>query len=170
VNLATALDGEQIRIETSEFLTLIGQSFQSKQEVINALFELMLKGGYVKTSYLEAVLQREEKMPTGLQTQAYGIAIPHSDPEHVNCSAIAIALLDQTVLFKNMADPSADVPVQLVLLLAIAEKGSVTSVLARLAEAFLNPAIMNHLSAMKTARQLSGAMSDLIHGRLILEI
>jgi PTS system galactitol-specific IIA component len=130
----------------------------------------MLKGGYVKTSYLAAVLEREEKMPTGLQTQAYGIAIPHSDPEHVNCSAIAIALLDQPVLFKNMADPTEDVPVQLVLMLAIAEKGSVTSVLARLAEAFLNPAIMNHLSAMKTAQQLSGALSDLIHGRLLLEI
>jgi len=169
VNLATALDGEQVRIETSEFLTLIGQSFQSKQEVINALFELMFKGGYVKTSYLAAVLEREEKMPTGLQTQAYGIAIPHSDPEHVNCSAIAIALLDQPVLFKNMADPSDDVPVELVLLLAIAEKGSVTSVLARLAEAFMNPAILNHMSTMKTTKQLSSCLSDLIHGRLILE-
>lgn len=167
--MTTALDSEHVRIETCEALTIIGRPFQSRREVICALFDLMLQGGYVHPTYLEAVTEREEKMPTGLQTQACGIAIPHSDPEHVLHSAIAIALLDEPVMFKNMANPTEDVPVRLVLLLAIAEKGSITSVLASLAEAFLNPAVINHLLSMKTSTQLSGALSDLIHGRLILE-
>lgn len=166
--MTTALDNEQLRIETSESLTIIGQQFLSKQDVIRALFELMRSAEYVRESYLSAVLEREEKMPTGLLTQAYGIAIPHSDPEHVIHSCIAIALLEQPVLFKNMANPTEDVPVQLVLLLAIAEKGSVTSVLANLAEAFLNPSVLNYLLTMKTSQQLSEALSDLVHGRLLL--
>ena len=156
---------EVIRIETSEKLTLVGTPFTTKEEVINALAERMSQDGYTKDSYLEAVLERETKMPTGLITQAYGIAIPHSDPEHVNRSAIAVALLDEPVNFKNMAAPEEDVPVRLVMLLAIAEKGSVTKVLARLAEMFLSPDLLNHFLTMKTAAQLSTHLSCLIQGK-----
>jgi PTS system galactitol-specific IIA component len=156
---------EVIRIETSEKLTLVGTPFTTKEEVINDLAERMSQGGYIKDSYLEAVLERETKMPTGLITQAYGIAIPHSDPEHVNRSAIAVALLNEPVIFKNMAAPEEDVPVRLVLLLAIAEKGSVTKVLARLAEMFLSPDLLNQFLTMKTAAQLSTHLSCLIQGK-----
>jgi len=167
-NLTTTVREEQVQVETSESLTLIGQIFENKREVITALGELMFKGGYVKDTYLAAVLDREEKMPTGLMTQVYGIAIPHSDPEFVNRSAIAIAALEHPVNFKNMANPDEDIPVYLVLLLAIAEKGSVTKVLARLAEAFLNPSALNQFLAQKTSQQLSAHLSDLVHGRLTI--
>ena len=156
---------ELIRIETSELLTLVGTSLTTKEQVIHALAERMAQGGYTKDSYLEAVLEREKKMPTGLVTQAFGIAIPHSDPEHVNRSAIAIALLNEPVTFKNMASPEEDVPVRLVLLLAIAEKGSVTKVLARLAEMFFSTDLLNQFLTMKTAAQLSAYLSGLIHGK-----
>ena len=156
---------EVIRIETSEKLTLVDTTFTTKEEVIQALAERMSKGGYIKDSYLKAVLEREKTMPTGLVTQAYGIAIPHSDPEHVHRSAIAAALLNKPVTFKNMAAPEEDVPVRLVLLLAIAEKGSVTKVLARLAEMFMNPDLLNQFLTKKTAAQLSAYLSGLIQGK-----
>lgn len=155
-----------LHIQTSEELTLFKVAAETNQDIIRALANCMKKNGYVKPTFLEAVLEREANMPTGLITKAFGVAIPHSDPEHVNQSAIAVGLLDKPVIFKNMANPQEDVPVILVLLLAIAEKGSVTKVLARLAEAFLNPVTLNKFLTLQNATQLSAYLKGLINGNL----
>jgi PTS system galactitol-specific IIA component len=149
-------------IDTSEQLTLVGINCKTSEEVIRLLADRMMNGGYVKDTYVEAVLKRERVMPTGLVTKAIGVAIPHTDPEHVNKSAIAVGLLNNPVNFKNMASPEDDVPVKVVLLLAIAEKGSITSVLAALAEMFMEPEQLNKLQSMRTTADLSQYFSNLI--------
>ncbi|VJH02042.1 phosphoenolpyruvate-dependent sugar phosphotransferase system [Streptococcus pneumoniae] len=36
--------------------------------------------GYVTNQYLEALLEREQRFPTGLKTRFLNIALPHTDP------------------------------------------------------------------------------------------
>jgi galactitol PTS system EIIA component len=147
-----------------ESLTVVGLDCKDKVEVIERLAGLLLEGGYVKESYLPNVLVRETIMPTGLQTKAGGVAIPHTDSEHVIRSVMAIGLLKSPVNFKNMANPSEVVKVNLVFLLAIAEKQAVIQVLSQLAEMFLDPDVLGQAFGKKDSKELSTYISSVLTG------
>ncbi|MFR2775529.1 MAG: PTS sugar transporter subunit IIA [Anaerostipes sp.] len=94
------------------------------------LFEIMGKGmienGYCRESYIQALKGREAVFPTGIQIGDYGVAIPHTDPEHVKKSAVSFAVLKNPVEFLHMGTNPAEkmvVPVKFVIMLAIAGKG-----------------------------------------------
>jgi len=89
---------------------------KSSQEVIEKLGNLMLSKGYVLDSYVDAVLTREETLPTGLPIDGFSVAIPHTDSGHVNESTIAIATLEEPVEFNMMIDPTQKTKVQLALM------------------------------------------------------
>lgn len=146
---------------TDESLTVVGLACKDRIEVIEHLTGLLVKGGYVKDTYLPNVLAREASMPTGLQTKVGGVAIPHTDSEHVMRSTMAIGLLEKPVKFKNMAAPSEDVEVRLVFLLAIAEKQAVMEVLARMAEMFLDPDILGQIFSLKDGKELTCYISKI---------
>lgn len=132
-------------IEISEDLVIVGLSCTSSEEVISELAKRLERLGKVRPTYLDAVLQRERQMPTGLATKLGGVAIPHTDTEHIKQSAIAVAVLQDPVPFKNMAAPTDDVLVDLVFLLAIAEPKAVTPVLARLGAVLQDPIQLEHI-------------------------
>jgi len=148
---------------TNESLTVFDLDCKNKVEVIEYLAGLLLKAGYVKETYLSNVLAREAIMPTGLLTKAGGVAIPHTDSEHVIRSSMAIGLLKKPVTFNNMAAPSEDVEVRLVFLLAIAEKTAVITVLSRMAEMFLDPDVLSRTFEMKNSKELSTYISTLLN-------
>ena len=79
--------------------------------------------GIVKASYKNAVIAREKVFATGLPTvnEAIGVAIPHTDVEHVNTAAISFTRLQQPTEFTVMGDESSKVKVKLVFMLALKE-------------------------------------------------
>lgn len=73
------------------------------EEALDRITEKMIACGYVRTSFQEAVKQREREYPTGLKVKSgIGAAIPHADPEHVLCPVTAVASMMEPVLFKDM--------------------------------------------------------------------
>lgn len=100
-------------------------------DVIRQLGALLYQHGFVKDSYTQAVLDREQIYPTGLQTSEFGFAIPHTDTEHVNRPAVAIATLENPVVFHAMDDPAVEIPVSIVMMLAISDPKSVVHVLRK---------------------------------------
>lgn len=77
-----------------EKLILPQASFKTKDEVLDALGDLLLKHGYVKESYLLGIYKREQISPSIFSN---GIAIPHTYPIHVLKSGIAIATLTKPI-------------------------------------------------------------------------
>lgn len=98
-------------------------------EVIRRLGGLLFQHGYVKETYVQAVLDREVVFPTGLQTHLLGMAIPHTDTEHVIKPALAIATLTNPVIFQAMGSPETEIPVTIVMMLAISDPKAVIPVL-----------------------------------------
>ena len=94
---------------------------KTREEVLTYLGQVMVDRGVVYASYPAAVLDRELNFPTGLQFQDYGIAIPHTDVEHVKKAQLAIMTLDQPVDFYQMGTSDVVVPVQVVFMLALKE-------------------------------------------------
>jgi len=117
----------------------------NSQEIIQALGNKLFTMGYVKGSYVPAVINREGRFPTGLPLGEINVAIPHTDVEHVNKPAIAVATLAHPVAFNNMGDPSETLDVSIVFLLAMKEPHAQVDLLQNLVETFQNAEILERL-------------------------
>lgn len=89
--------------------------------VLSAMCDNLCREGIVKDSYKAAILEREASYPTGLQCGGINIAIPHADIAHVNEAAISVAILKEPAPFKAMDEPDGDVPIAIVIMLALTE-------------------------------------------------
>jgi PTS system galactitol-specific IIA component len=150
------------QFEVSEDLTLFDFNAESKESVIKDLAALFERKDLVHDTYLDEVLKREKTMPTGLVTKIGGIAIPHTDTEHVKRSAIAIARMSSPVKFNNMADPTEQVDVNIVFLLAIAEKEQVNPFLGKMAELLQNEPAFQKLLDKTNAKDFVAYFSSMI--------
>jgi PTS system galactitol-specific IIA component len=89
--------------------------------VITSMGEKLIKEGLVYATFIEAVIRREEKYPTGLPT-SIPVALCHSDPEHVKRSFLTLATLQKPVAFHEMGNPDHIQEVKIVFFLGILDK------------------------------------------------
>lgn len=106
----------------------------SRDDLLVALGNKLHEHDFVKKSYVDAVLQRESVHPTGLPSPLpdFAIAIPHTDPEHVLRSRIAVATVKEPVPFSMMGSPDVTMPVRIVFMLAIQDPKKQPEVLRNL--------------------------------------
>jgi PTS system galactitol-specific IIA component len=134
----------------------------TSEDVIRLLGGKLHALGYVKDSFIEATLQREANLPTGLPLGGeYNAAIPHVDIEFVNQSALALATLTQPVVFHNMVDADEEVQVRLVIMLALDQPKSQISMLQEVSRIFQQPEIVRQLVEAITPEQVLSILSGL---------
>ena len=88
--------------DLKEELVLTGLDAESSGEVFERLGKTLIKEGYCKDSYIDALKAREKDFPTGVNMAGIGIAIPHTDKSHVHKGAVAIGVLKKPVKFYQM--------------------------------------------------------------------
>lgn len=103
-------------------LILLDMEAESQFDLLEKVADNLYQLGYVKDTYKKAVVEREKVFATGLPTLMGGVAIPHTDIQHVNKPAISIARLKNPVNFVIMGDDSATVAVDLIFMLAMKEE------------------------------------------------
>ncbi|MFP7472300.1 PTS sugar transporter subunit IIA [Niallia taxi] len=126
----------------------------NREEVMTRLYEKLKKYNYVKDTFLASILERERIFPTGLPLASMGVAIPHTDPEHVVTPMIAVAVLEHPVEFIVMGSTDTPVNVEIVLMLAISEPTKQLVMLERLMGVFQNEAAMSQLKNAASAKEL----------------
>lgn len=94
---------------------------QGRKEVESCLADTLCEQGFVKESYKDAILAREETFPTGLDVQGINAAIPHCDPQRVNEGAMCVGVLKHPVSWQRMDDKNASCDVSLVVMLALTD-------------------------------------------------
>ena len=156
---------EELKISADNIL--VNETAQNSEEIIRRLGELLYNNKYVKSTYIQAVLDREKEFPTGLQTTTIGFAIPHSDAKHVRKSTIAVATLDVPVIFKAMDNPEADILVTIVMMLAISDPKRVVDTLTKVISILEYEATINKIIKASTKQEIQEAVSD--HIRKISE-
>lgn len=112
---------------------------KSNEDIIEQMAEKLYEKGLVKKTYIDAVIEREHHFATGLPTNGYSVAIPHTDVEHVNKKSISLAILKDSVDFGVMGEETATTPVKLVFMLAMDQKHSQLELLKKLMSIFSNP-------------------------------
>ncbi len=125
---------------------LLHYSAHDAEDVVRQLSEKLLNRGYVRESFADAALAREAEMPTGLMLGGdINVAIPHTDVEHVIRPAVAMATLKKPVTFRHMIDPTEEVPVQIVFLLALEQPKSQVAMLQEVASVLQNAELLEQL-------------------------
>ncbi|QEY33763.1 PTS sugar transporter subunit IIA [Caproiciproducens galactitolivorans] len=101
-------------------LIVTNSEAESREEIFQTLGSLLIREGYCRDTYIQALKDREREYPTGLDMGEIGVAIPHTDASHVLKSAMAIAVLKKPVSFEVMGgDEGEIVNVSLVVAMAI---------------------------------------------------
>lgn len=151
-------------MKISEFLhrelIVTNLEVKSKDDLFNVLYEKLYNAGFVKESFLDGIKNREEKFPTGLQLNKYGVALPHTDPEHVISPAIAIATLSKPVKFKNMAASSNDLEVSMVFMMALKEAHSQVEMLQQLAHLIQNDSQLERIIHANKGEEIVEIIKD----------
>jgi len=122
--------------------------------VIQKLADSLHVAGMVTADYSAATIDREAVHPTGLPSRPFPIAFPHADADDVEKSALAVAILKEPVLFKNMADPDEDLSVELVIMLANKSPEEQIETLRNLAELFGEASKLTELKAMTDTSEI----------------
>jgi PTS system galactitol-specific IIA component len=115
------------------------------EDVLRMIGSTLYTNGFVKDTYIQAVLEREKIHPTGLPLSSVSIAIPHTDPIHVYETRIAVATLKEPVPFSMMGNPEVKLPVQIVFMLAIKEPKNQVHILKQLIKMFQNEHILKEI-------------------------
>jgi PTS system galactitol-specific IIA component len=147
---------------------LVRLKAQNRAGVIRRLGGLLYENGYVKETYTQAVLDREEIFPTGLETTLLGFAIPHTDTEHVLRPAIAIATLEQPVVFQGMGAPDTSIPVKIVMMLAIRDPKAVVQTLRSVISILENEKALEALTKATNKQEIKEIVED--HMRIMAKI
>ena len=153
-----------MKMKIKEFLNegavILGSEATTSEEVIRTLGGKLRDLGYVKDNFVEAALEREANMPTGLPLGGeYNAAIPHVDIEYVNQSALGLATLKEDVVFYNMVDSDEVVPCRLVIMLALDTPKSQIEMLQSVAAVLQNPDTIRKLVNAKTTEDVFSALS-----------
>lgn len=133
------------------------------EELIRALAAPLVRVGDARPSMPEAAVERERQHPTGLLLSAEGpnAALPHADREHVVRSAVAVAVLDDPVVFRRMDAPADEVPVRLVVLLALADPDGQLEALREVGTILQDPV---RVARILGARDVSAVIAGLREG------
>ncbi len=145
-----------------EELIVINMKAKDSNEAIGKLAQVLYKNAFVKESYIKAVQDREKNFPTGLPTEGVGVAIPHTDVEHVNTPAMAIAVLEEPVTFKMMGMIEEKVKVQILFMLAIKESKTQIKLLQRLMNVFEDREILEKIHKSTTPGEIKEIFSVVV--------
>lgn len=135
----------------------------TKEDAIIKLGTLLLQNGYVKDSFIPAIIAREAEYATGLPTGDVGVAIPHTDAIHVNRQAVAVGILENPVPFCIMGDPDCtQVDVSIIFMLAVPDKDKVMVMLQQLMEIIPDNEYLASLGSTKDREK----MVEILDGKL----
>lgn len=144
-------------------LILLDVVANDKIELLTKLSSLLKEKGYVKNSYQNAVIEREKIFPTGLITEGGGVAIPHTDAEHVEKSTIVFAKLKKPVIFKEMGNNENDVNVEIVFMLAISNPSEQVPTLSKLMSILTNKLILTKIKDSANTSEIIDILTNVLN-------
>ena len=139
--------------------TSLHYAAQDSQDVITHLGNLLYKAGYVRDTFSQAAIDRENSMPTGLPLSGeINAAIPHTEVEHVIKCGLGLATLSAPVAFRNMVVTDETVPVQIVFVMALDQPKSQVEMLKEIASILQRPETITRLMQAKDYQEILAAL------------
>lgn len=140
-------------------LVFLDAKYKSSHEFLTSIADELLKKGYVKESFKEAILKREEEYPTAIGTEKYNLAIPHTDSQHVNKPGVAFVRLNERCQFKEMCTNN-DIDVDMAFVLLVTKKEEQVSLLSKLMGLFSENEFLENLYMEKDESKIVASLNN----------
>lgn len=137
----------------NKIVKLKANNLKNNKEVLSSLADYLIEEKMVKKSFKEAILEREKSYPTGLQFDGYGIALPHTDSEHVIKSQIAIMTLEKPVKFIEMASTDKEIDVKTIFMLALKDSNQHIKILQKVMELLQDKEAMSKIESFDDSKE-----------------
>lgn len=112
------------------FVNLDVSSFD---ELIQNIAQPLYKSNDVTEEFAEQVVLREQHFPTGLPTEPFGVAIPHTDAKYVNHNKVTIATLKNPIQMEVMGGmDDSKIDTSIIFLLALGQSNKQLNILQKL--------------------------------------
>ncbi|PLR75216.1 PTS galactitol transporter subunit IIA [Bacillus sp. V3-13] len=126
-------------------LILTNLHCSSKDDFFEKVSNYLMEKGYVKENFKKAIMEREQKYPTGLRTDPFHVAIPHTDPENILTPFIMVVRPDQEIEFVEMGTDDQAVKARFIFVLGLNKSEAQAPLLEKLIEMFMNSEAMNRI-------------------------
>ena len=141
--------------ELNPALVFTDVDVSSSDDIMHQIGGAFIREGYAKESYIQALIERENEFPTGLDVDGYGVAIPHTNVAHVNKEGTAIAVLRNPVTFHVMGgDDDETIDVSIVFMLAVVDPNKHIDELQRILAIIQDTAVLERLKHAKNAQEI----------------
>ncbi|MCS5348467.1 PTS sugar transporter subunit IIA [Staphylococcus aureus] len=141
---------------------IINLSATDKESVLSQMSDVLYQNGFVKSTFKDAVIEREKEFATGLPTHLCSVAIPHTDVEHINNRTIGVAILEKEVPFVEMGTLDQQTDVKIVFMLAMEKVDDQLKLLQQLMQIFQSEEKLEQI--LRTKDQ--AALATIINGYL----
>lgn len=137
----------------NKIVKLKANNLKNNKEVLSNLADYLIEEKMVKESFKEAILEREKSYPTGLQFDGYGIALPHTDSQHIIKSQIAIMTLEKPVKFIEMASTDKEIDVKTIFMLALKDSNQHIKILQKVMELLQDKEAMSKIESFDDSKE-----------------
>ncbi|GMA07797.1 PTS galactitol transporter subunit IIA [Tetragenococcus halophilus subsp. flandriensis] len=144
------------------------EGINNNEEALEFLSDQLSSRRVVTESFKKAIIDRENIFPTGLKLNQYGVAIPHADPNYVNMNQIALMTLADPVMFKRMEDPSLEVQVNLIIVLALKDPDSQLMTLKALMNLFQDKEVINSILNFDNTNKSIIKLKELLNSNFVI--
>ena len=135
---------------------LIFLDFESDNQInfFGKIYKILEERGDVKFSFLTSIIEREKEFPTGLDLGKYKIAIPHTNPEHINKEAVIFVRNKNKVIFRDMGMDLNDLETDFIFVLLVKKNGEQIEVLENLMNLLSEEVLLDKLKDVKTEEEV----------------
>ena len=107
-----------------------------------------------KKLFGQALIDREAVFPTGLKTETFEIAIPHTDVEHVEEVFIAVVRFKTPIPYAHMGEPEIKLNAKFAFVLGIKDPQKQVEVLSTLVKLISDEDTMKALESIQSEKKL----------------
>ncbi len=139
---------------------MLNLSATDKESVLSQMSDVLFQNGFVKSTFKDAVIDREKEFATGLPTHLCSVAIPHTDVEHINHRTIGVAVLEKEVPFIEMGTLDQQTEVKIVFMLAMDKVDDQLKLLQQLMQIFQSEEKLEQILRTKDETILATLIND----------
>lgn len=139
------------------------KTYNNSDEVFEDLGNMLIRDGFAKSSYVQALKEREKTFPTGLMTSGLRLAIPHTDASHVLKSCIVVVKLAKPVLFNEMGKIQTPMSVDMIIMLVLNDGKKHLAMLQKITSIFDNQTLLTKLEDAKTKDQIFEVLEGILN-------
>ena len=147
-------------MKIDERAVICGLDAADSDEVLRTLAQRLIDLNYVKDDYADAVIEREDDYPTGLECDPVNAAIPHCTNNYSLVDALGVATLKHPVDFMEMGTSDQKIPVRIMLMPVVVNPAEQVPMLVRAMKFLDLKDKVQGLAEAKSSREIISIIGD----------